>query len=354
MLESKEGMQEKIRIAIIGAASLSGKELAEALTESPFAAAELLLMDEGEGLGEIEPIGDEVSIVTAIDADAFARVDYVFFTGSPSQAHTHWKAAAAAHCSIIDLSGALEAEPGVLVASPWVRDALDNAAGATPDLYTPAFVAPHIAATAVALMLARITDAAPVRSAWATLLEPASQQGRAAVDELHQQTVALLNFQSMPKEIFDAQVTFNLSPALGETAKVDLPIVEATIQRHYALLSGGRLPALNLQLIQAPTFHGYCISLGIELERPVALEHLEAALAGDHMDVVLGENDPPSNLSCAGQDDVLLRVRSADAGEAPSTRFWVWAAFDNLKLASLHGIACAGELRKLRPQGNVQ
>lgn len=345
---------EKSRIAIVGAASLVGKELTEALEESPFAAAEVLLLDEDEGLGQIETVGDEVTVIQAIDADSFRRIDYVFFAGGPAQTSTHWHAAVEAHASIVDLSGVLENEPGVLVASPWVRDAIENPTTPAPDLHTPALVSAHIAATALGLLLARLQDIGAVRSAWATVHEPASEHGRAAVDELHQQTVTLLNFQSMPKDVFDMQVAFNLTPTLGEAARIDLVATEARIRRHYALLSGGRLPEVGIQLVQVPAFHGYGISLGVELERPVALEHLEATLAGDHIDVILGETDPPSNLSSAGQEDILLRIRQTNANEGLSTRFWIWAAFDNLKLASLSAIACAGELRRLRPQGKVQ
>ncbi len=333
---------------------MRGKELTEAVEDSALAAAELLLMDDDEGLGQLEAVGDEITIVQTIDDDSFTRVDYVFFTGSPAQASQHWQAAVASHASVIDLTGVLEGEPGVLVASPWVRDAIDNPATPAPDLHTPALVPAHVASTALGLLMARLGDVGAVRSAWATVHEPASEHGRAAVDELHQQTVTLLNFQSMPKDVYDTQVAFNLTPVAGEAAKVDIPVVEARMRRHYAALSGGRLPQLGIQLVQAPTFHGYGISLGIELERGVALEHLEAALAGDHVDVVIGDGDPPSNLSCAGQEDILLRVRQADANEALSTRFWIWATFDNLKLSSLNAISCAGELGRLRPKGIVQ
>ena len=347
-------MSERLRIAIVGAGTLRGKELAEAIEESPLAAAELLLMDEDAALGQLEAVGDEVAIVQKIEPDSFERVDFVFFAGSVAQTRKYWRQAVGAHASIIDLTGAIEEEPGVLVASPWVRDAIENSATPAPDLHTPALVPAQIAATVLGLLLARLQDLGAVTSAWATVLEPASEHGRAAVDELHQQTVTLLNFQSMPKEVFDMQVAFNLTPAFGEAAQVDLPAVEVRIRRHYAWLSGGRLPELSVQLIQAPAFHGYGVSLGVELERAVALDHLEAALSGDHVDVVLGDGDAPSNLSCAGQEDVLLRIRQADPSQALARRFWLWATFDNLKLGSLSALACAAELSRLRPQGKVQ
>ncbi len=347
-------MIHPLKIAIVGAATLRGKELSEALEESNYASAEYVLMDEDQSLGQIEAVGDEVTIIQRIEPDAFRRVDYVFFASDQEATRKHWKAAVNAHASVIDVSGALESEAGVLVVSPWVRDAIDNPATPLPDLHTPALVPAHIASTVVALIVARLQDLGAVRSVWATALEPSSEHGRAAVDELHQQTVTLLNFQNMPKEIYDLQVAFNVTPIAGEQSKVDLLEVEARIRRHYELLSGGRLPKVGFQLLLVPAFHGYGISMGVELERGVSLEHFEAALGGEHMDVVLGENDPPSNLSAAGQEDVLLRVRAADPGEAVGTRFWVWASFDNLKLASLHAIACAQELGKLRPQGIVQ
>lgn len=347
-------MPERTKVAVVGSGTLRGKELMEALEDSSFASAEFLLMDDEEATGQIEAVGDEVTVIQKIDADSFTHVDYVFFAGKPAQTSAHWHAAEKSHASLIDLSDVLENEPGVLVASPWVREAIDNPTSPSPDLHTPALVPAHIAATTLGLLLARLQDLGAVRTAWATVHEPASEHGRAAVDELHQQTVALLNFQSMPKETFDMQIAFNVTPVLGEQSHIDLLAVEARIRRHYALLSGGRLPIVAVQLLQVPAFHGYGISLGIELERAVALEHLEAALAGEHVDVVMGDNDPPTNLSCAGQEDILLRIRQAEPEEALSTRFWIWASFDNLKFASLSAIACANELRKLRPTGKVQ
>jgi aspartate-semialdehyde dehydrogenase len=188
----------------------------------------------------------------------------------------------------------------------------------------------------------------------ATIMEPASEHGRAAMDELHQQTVNLLSFQSLPREQYDAQVSFNLLPALGDSAKVDLVATERRIRKQYASISEGRLPALALQMVQAPVFHGYVTSVLIELAEPVTVEQVEGALAGEHFDLVSAESEPPSNLSAAGQEDVMARVAEDGSENSQSRRFWIWLAADNLKLAALNAIACAIELRRLRPLGKVQ
>jgi aspartate-semialdehyde dehydrogenase len=345
-------MTESYRIAIVGAGSLRGKELNEALGESAFAAADFVLLDDESSLGKIEAVGDEVTVVQVVDPHSFDRSDFVFFAGDAANTQKHWKSAARSGASILDLTYALEDEPDVLVRAPWVREELNGQSSgkANPDLKTPAIVPAHPAAVALALLLLRLKKVGAVASAWATVLEPATEHGRAAMDELHQQTISLLSFQSIPKETYDAQVAFNLLPVLGEEAKIDLGATEARIRRHYALLSGGKLPQVNVQLIHAPVFHGYGISLGIELEQPASLEELEAALTGEHVDVVLGDADAPSNLSTAGEEDIMVRIRGEEGGQ----RFWIWAAADNLKLSALNAVACALELRRLRPQGTVQ
>jgi aspartate-semialdehyde dehydrogenase len=345
-------MPETYRIAIVGAGSLRGKELNEALGESAFAAADFVLLDDESSLGKIEAVGDEVTVVQVVDPRSFDHADFVFFAGDEANTRKHWKAAARSGASIVDLTYALEAEADVLVRSPWVREELNGLSSgkANPDLKTTAIVPAHPAAVALALLLLRFKQVGTVSSAWATVLEPATEHGRAAMDELHQQTISLLSFQPLPKENYDTQVAFNLLAILGEEAKIDLSATEARIRRHYALLSGGKLPPVNVQLIHAPVFHGYGISLGVELEQPVSLEAIEAALTGEHVDVVLGDADAPSNLSTAGEEDIMVRVRQEEGGQ----RFWIWAAADNLKLSALNAVACAMELRRLRPQGTVQ
>ncbi|HEY0757658.1 MAG TPA: Asd/ArgC dimerization domain-containing protein [Acidisarcina sp.] len=351
-------MPDSYRIAIVGATSLRGKELNDALGESPFAASEIVLMDDESATGQLDTSGEEIAFIQKVEATSFERMDFVFFTSNEETTRRHWAAALQAGASVVDLTGAIESEPKVLVRAPWISEEINAASPAeapdarTPDLRTPGVVPAHPAAVALGLLLARVKDAAAVRSAWATILEPASEHGRGAMDELHQQTVTLLSFQTLPRDIYDAQVAFNLLPVLGEAAKINLTATADRIRRHYALVSAGRLPEVGIQLIHVPVFHGYGISLGVELEQAATLEHLEAALSGDHVDVMLGDADAPSNLSSAGQDEILVRLRAEDAPQ--SRRFWIWASMDNLKIAAENALACALELRRLRPQGTVQ
>jgi aspartate-semialdehyde dehydrogenase len=339
------------KIAIAGASTLLGKELKEALSDSPLAAASFVLLDEDEALGQLDQVGDEVTFVQAIDPDAFDHVDFTFFCGSEELTRKHWRQALRAGSSVLDLSGALDQETGVLVRAPWI-----SSDDVSADLFTPAVVPAHPAALALALVVERLQQAVQVRTAAVTLLLPASEFGRAAMDELHQQTVNLLSFQALPRATYDAQVAYNLLSGLGESAKTNLTAVEARVRRHFAILAGNRRSALALQVIHAPVFHGHTFSIAVELERPVETSMLEEALSGDHLDLVLEDTDSPSNLAATGQNDVLLRLRAEPGARNPAecSRLWLWAASDNLRLFAQNAVDCAMDLRRLRPQGTVQ
>jgi aspartate-semialdehyde dehydrogenase len=339
------------KIAIAGASSLLSRELKDVLSESPLAASNFTLLDEEETRGQLEQVGDEVTFIQAISAEAFERADFTFFCGSESLTRRHWQQALRSGSTVLDLSGALDRETGVLIRAPWL-----GTEAAAVDLFTPAVVPAHPAVIALALLLQRLQLAAPIRFAAATVLEPASEFGRTAMDELHQQTVNLLNFQAVPQGIYDAQVAFNLLGGMGEDATVSLPHVEARIRRQYEALTAGRDPSLAVQVLHAPVFHGLAFSIAVELERAVEIVALEEALTGEHIELVLEDTDSPSNLAATGQNDVLVRLRPELVGRNSSqaSRLWLWAAADNLRLSAQNAVQCALDLRRLRPQGTVQ
>ena len=344
------------KIAIVGASTLLGKELKDMLLDSPFAAAEIILFDEEDVIGQLEQIGDEVTFLGRVTADSFEGVDFVFFTGSKALTELRAGQAMQSGAAVVDLSGALDGRNGVLVGAPW----LNGNEEAPADLLTTAIVPADPAALVVALLMERIQKAAPIHFAAATVLQPASQMGSTAMDELHQQTVNLLSFQTLPRAVFDAQVAYNLLTGFGEGATTTLASCSERIRRHYTKLAGHRLPLIAIQLIQAPIFHGHCFSIAIELAHPVDLSSLEQALSGEHIDLVLEDTDSPSNLSATGQNDLLVRLRPEGvtgvhvSGSSATQRLWLWVATDNLRLNAANAIECAMELRKVRPQGKVQ
>ncbi len=348
------------KIAIVGAATLLGKELNEVLSASAFGAADFVLMDDEEMLGKIETAGDEVTFVRRIEPSAFDGCDFVFFAASQEITEKHWQNARQAGACVIDMTGTLEKKSGVVVLAPWLTSELRAAPEPNSrrknllDLQTSAVVPAHPAAVLLALLAARCQHAAPLHVVWATLLQPASEYGNEAIVELHQQTVNLLSFQSLPKEVFGAQAAFNMAVSFGEEGRVQPAREEAHIQRDYAAISAGTLPELELQVVQAPVFHGYALSVALEFETPADMEKVQAVLAGEHIEIITESGDAPGNIGVTGGSGITVLVRSAFGAQGASRRYWLWIAADNLRLAAVQAVSCAVEMGRLRPSEKVQ
>jgi len=179
-------------------------------------------------------------------------------------------------------------------------------------------------------VLERLQQAAPVRATFATLLEPASEFGRAALDELHQQTMSLLSFQGLPRAFTTRRRPITCSPGWARPPKS----AWARSRRGFAAITPRSPPAAGphwpLQVVHAPVFHGHTFSIAVELERPAEIAAVEEALSGGHLDLVLEDTDSPSNLAATGQNDVLVRLRpELDARNSSQiSRLWLWAASD--------------------------
>lgn len=345
----KTDAQNLFRVAIVGAATLKGKELKEVLEERNFPAVDIRLLDDNESLGQLEAVQDEISFVQPVTREQFEKVDFAFFASDESFTRANWQLAREAGSAIVDLSYALEDDTQGSVAAPWIQRELGQVT--PPNLESTSLVIAHPAALALALLMLRARRAGRVSRVVATLLEPVSERGRRGMDELHEQTVNLLSFQQMPTGVFDSQVAFNMLGRYGPTAQQSLETSERRILTHFRRLVGDHLPVPSLALVQAPVFHAHTFSIYIELEQSISAGDFSRALAGEHVQVSRSPEDQPSNVNVAGKDDILVAVRRDPAHE---NGFWLWAAVDNLRLAALTAVDCANVLATVRPHGKVQ
>jgi aspartate-semialdehyde dehydrogenase len=338
------------RAAIVGAATLKGKEVAEMLNERNFPAIDIRLLDDDESIGQLEAAGDEINFIQSVRSEQFGRVDFTFFAADAECTRQNWKRARDAGSAIIDLSCALEEEPGATVRSVWLER--ERGEMWQPELQPAPCVVAHPAAVTLALLLLRARKAGVIRSATATVFEPASEQGQKGMDELHQQTVNLLSFQPLPKDVFDTQVAFNLVARYGQKSQRSLDIVEARIQRHYLKIAGADAPQPALMVLQAPVFHGHAVSVFLQMEQPVDQEKLLRALAGDHVTLAGADDDSqPSNVNTAGQGNILVSLKSESF---QPNGVWLWAAADNLRIAAITAVECAESMIATRPMGKIQ
>jgi aspartate-semialdehyde dehydrogenase len=345
----KTETQNLFRVAIVGAATLKGKELKDVLEERNFPAIDIKLLDDDESLGQLERVQDEVALVQPVGRDELANMDFTFFASDEAFTRRNWKLARDVGSAIVDLSYALENEPNVPIRAPWIERETGQHTPLT--LESSSIVAAHPAAVVLALLLLRAGKAGKIRSSAASIFEPVSEQGRRGMDELHEQTVNLLSFQQMPTRVFDSQVAFNMLDRYGRTSAHPLASTERRIGGHLRGLLGPDAALPAIALLQAPVFHAHTFSVYLEMEPSVASGDLIRVLAGEHVHMAHAPEDSPSNVNVAGKDEIMVSVRRDSIHE---NGFWLWAAVDNLRLAALTAADCATALAAVRPHGKVQ
>ena len=335
-------MATNLRGVIVGASTLLGKELIEELntSETPW---DLRLADAGDSSGQLIAGGDEALVVQPLSPDIFDARDVAFFAAEPQTTRTHWREAQTAGAAIVDLTAALESEPGAVIRSPWISG--------NPNLSinTPVVIPAHLAAVMLGVVASRLAAAFDKMHLAATVFEPASQQGSSGVDEMHQQTVSLLGFHSLPQEVYDAQVAFNLRIGLGEAAKPDMGAIASTIRRHLRAIAGKSIASsIALQLVQAPVFHGYTMSVYAQLPANPDTAAVRRALHGGVLHVTNAHEEAPSNQSVVQEPRIAIAITEEPLPRDGTRGLWLWIAADNLKLTARHAVACAEELAAFR------
>jgi aspartate-semialdehyde dehydrogenase len=333
------------RVAIVGAATLKGKEIAEILRDRNFPAIDVRLLDDDESLGRLETLGDEMSFIQSVRAEQFEHVDFTFFASDSHCTRENWKTARDRGNTIVDVSSTLEDEPRAAVRSPWIER--QSGRPVAPELQPGPVVAAHPAATVLALLALR---AGKVQRMVATVCEPASERGQKGMDELHEQTVNLLSFQELPKNIYDIQIAFNMVTRYGPRSASPLREVSDRILKHYRKIAPG-LAEPSLFVVQAPIFHGHTFAVYLETETQVSMEEFSQRLAGDHVVIAQNSEDSPTNVNAAGQGDILVSL-ARDASH--ENGIWLWAAADNLRISALTAIECAESMTASRPRGQIQ
>ncbi len=320
------------------------------LNERNFPAVDIRLLDDDEAIGQLEATGDEINFIQGVRAEQFTHVDFTFFAADAECTRANWKRARDAGSAIVDLSSALEDEPGATIRSVWLERERNEMW--QPNLQPGPCVVAHPAAVTLALLLARAGKAGRIRQVAATVFEPASEQGQKGMDELHQQTVNLLSFQSLPRDVFDEQVAFNLVSRYGPKSQLSLQAVEARVRKHYRQIAGADAPQVFLSVVQAPVFHGHVVSIFLEMEEAIDPQKLSQGLAGDHVTLAGAQDEvQPSNVSIAGQADIMLAVRR---DESQPRAAMLWAAIDNLRVAATAAVECAETMIATRPLGQIQ
>lgn len=320
------------RIGIVGATGALGSELLVALDESELRVREILPVASDRSLGqEIEFAGELYPVETGIPS--LHGLDLLFLCAPAPAALDHARAALRASVPCIDLTGALAGRDDV----PVVAHGLPALPGSER---APLVTAPAGAALAWARVLHPLAECAPLRCVRGTLIDAASAGGRAGIEALYSESLAVFNQQELPEpEVFGAPVAFDCLPDPGAAEGGESPR-EARLARELARLLGSDL-RIGVAAVQVPAFVGQASSLWLEAEGGLTPERAAEALAKAPGVELWPREGGPNLRAAAGRDVVIAGRPRSDPSAQGALRLWLVA--DALRLAASNAVALAAE-----------
>jgi aspartate-semialdehyde dehydrogenase len=336
---------ESPRIAFFGAMSLFAKEVRSVL-ESRAIASETVKLYDAKQEGTVTEFAGEALLVTKPDEEEAAGLDIAFLCGTAAETVPYLDWPARRGYVAIDLTGASRDRAGVPIVHNEINpEAISGADGAL----RPIIAAPHPVSHNLASIVAGLRGAGTVTHVEALALRPASDLGDSGIDELYQQTIALLNFSSVPQEVFGRQLAFNILPSTGvDTSRAES--FDERIRDETVRVLDMRPDQLSVASAFVSMFHGHAIAATVNFDKapnPAALKDSMLAFRG-----ITLQEDPSlgSPAEVAGEDNLAVVGLRPDARRPAMVRLWSFC--DNLRSgAALNAVRIAERVLDSRRAG---
>lgn len=324
-----KGMQ-KLRVAIIGSDTLRGREIQTVLNDKkfPLKTVEFYDPDVQEEYSKLGQFGNEPKVVHHLAPDYLEGLDLVFLAADNKTCARYGRLAAEKNYQAVDLSESLNSQPDIPLVVAGVNDSIIRVKKAS-------IVAnPNPVTIILTHLLTAVEQSYGLKRVVSLALEPVSAFDEKGIQELIDQSYALLSSAAMPKKVFRGQVAFNLISHFGKLDSNGYSLREKQILAEIHRVMGEVKFPLSLSLILAPVFHTYSIMTFFETDKDVSLDSLKECFASrEFFEVKTDDRDEiVSSATVAGKDKIHIGLMKKEV--FPSKGYWVWAVADNLTVGS--------------------
>ena len=328
----------KYNVAVVGATGAVGSEMIKILEERDFPVDELtFLASERSQEMELEFKGKSCP-VKVLDENSFERIEIGLFSAGGSISERFAPIAAGAGCVVIDNTSAFRMDPGVPLVVPEVNPQ------AVEQYKTKGIIAnPNCSTIQMVVALKPIHDVVRIKRIVVSTYQSVSGTGKDAIEELAEQTKALLSLNEPKVEVYPHRIAFNCLPHIdvfldnGYT-KEEMKMVNETRK----ILEDDSI-AITATTVRVPVFYSHSESVNIETERKITCEEVRDILSRAPGVTVVdnpGRSEYPLAINATGRDDTFVgRIRE---DESIANGINMWIVSDNLrKGAALNTIQIA-------------
>jgi aspartate-semialdehyde dehydrogenase len=328
-------MSESYRVAVVGATGQVGTLMLELLHQRAFPAREVVPFASARSVGrELE--GD--LIVQGLSEESVQGFDLVLFSAGGSTSGKWAPRFADAGAVVIDNSSHWRMHEDVpLVVSEVNPEALAEHHGIVAN--------PNCSTMQMVVALAPLHREAQIERLVISTYQAVSGTGKRAVDELLDQSHALLHERAIaPPDAYAHQIAFNALPHAGSFADGDDHTDEERklINETRKILGDANI-AISATCVRVPVVNGHSEAVNVQTRRELsperARELLDAAPGVSVLDNPAAALYPLA-IDASGRDDVFVGRIRRDPGHERALDLWIVA--DNLrKGAALNAVQLA-------------
>jgi aspartate-semialdehyde dehydrogenase len=330
------------RVAVVGATGAVGREMLQTLAERNFPADKVTALASSRSAGREVSYGeDEVLTIGSLDKFDFADADIALFSAGGDTAKDVAPKAGAAGCIVIDNSSAFRMDDDVPLIVPEVNaDTVDQALPANGGRNIIAN--PNCSTAQLVVALKPLHDKFGVRRVVVSTYQATSGAGKAAMDELFNQTRGIYVNDPVQPELFTKQIAFNAIPHIDKFLDDGFTKEEWKMSAETKKILD---PAIELvaHCVRIPVFIGHSEAVFIETDKPMTEKAVRDLLRESDGVTVIDHRADEGYVTpheAAGEDAVFIsRIRKDPTIENGMV---FWCVSDNLrKGAALNSVQIA-------------
>ncbi len=196
-------------VAVVGATGAVGNEMIKILEERDFPVGQIRLLASERSLGKSLEFKGQSIPVDVLDENSFAGVQIGLFSAGGSISEKFAPIAAKAGCVVIDNTSAFRMTPDIPLVVPEVNPQ------AIAQYKNKGIIAnPNCSTIQMMVALKPIHDAVGIKRIVVSTYQAVSGTGKKAIEELADQTKALMTFQDVKVKVYPHQIAFNCLPQI--------------------------------------------------------------------------------------------------------------------------------------------
>jgi len=330
-------MSHGYRVAVVGATGQVGTLMLALLRERRFPASEIVAFASERSVGRELDGG---LVVRGLDDESIQGFDLALFSAGGATSGEWAPRFAATGAVVVDNSSRWRMNDDVpLVVSEVNPDALDSlspaSGGARTGVGRHGIVAnPNCSTMQMVVALKPLYDDAGIERLVISTYQAVSGTGRRAVDELLDQSHALLHEREIdPPDAYAHRIAFNALPHAGSFAPGDDHTdEERKLINETRKILGDQSIRVSATCVRVPVVNGHSEAVNVQTRRDLSPERARQLLEAAPGVTVL--DDPaaalyPLAIDATGSDDVFVGRIRRDPGHERALDLWIVA--DNLR-----------------------